>query len=142
MSIAERLSPDRRHLVRGLLLAGLLLASAIPAPQLALGPARAQDQNAAPRFSTLRAVNLARMRAESLNGGLIVYRPQRCMYEENGGACLVSSNANGIVFRFLGGPPGWQEQNQAPTVETEILISADGRQVLEVLYNGTPRPAN
>jgi hypothetical protein len=46
------------------------------------------------------------------------------------------------VFRFLGGPPGWQEQNQAPTVETEILISADGRQVLEVLYNGTPRPAN
>ncbi len=141
MTSAELPGRDRRYFVRGLVLAGLLLAPAIPAPQLALGPARAQEQNAAPRFSTLRAVNLARMRAESLNGGLIVYRPQRCMYEDNGGPCLVSSNANGIVFRFFGGPPGWQEQNQPPTVESEILISADGRQVLDVLYNGKPRSA-
>jgi hypothetical protein len=141
MTSAELPGLDRRYFVRGLVLAGLLLAPAIPAAQLALGPARAQEQNAAPRFSTLRAVNLARMRAESLNGGLIVYRPQRCMYEDNGGACLVSSNANGIVFRFFGGPPGWQEQNQPPTVESEILISADGRQVLDVLYNGKPRSA-
>ncbi len=138
MSFVDVHGPDQRHFVRGLLLAGLLLAPAIAVPQLAIAPARAQEQNA-PRFSTLRAVNLARMRAETINGGLIVYRAQRCMFEDNGGPCLVSSNANGIVFRFLGGPPGWQEQNQPPTVESEILVSPDGRQVLEVLYNGKPR---
>jgi hypothetical protein len=93
-------------------------------------------------ISTLRAVNLARMRAESINGGLIVYRAQRCMFEDNGGPCLISRDANGLLFRFLGGPPGWQEQNQPATLETEILISPDGRQVLNVVYNGKPRPTN
>ena len=140
MTSAELPGRDRRYFVRGLVLAGLLLAPCIPASQLGLRPVRAQAQSAPP-FSTLRAVNLARMRAESINGGLIVYRAQRCMFEDNGGPCLVSSNANGIVFRFFGGPPGWQEQNQPPTVESEILISADGRQVLDVLYNGKPRSA-
>lgn len=142
MNPVDHRGPDQRHLVRGLLLAGLLLAPVVVVPQLAITPARAQQQQYQPRFSTLRAVNLARMRAETINGGLIVYRAQRCMFEDNGGRCLVSSNANGIVFRFLGGPPGWQEQNQPATVESEILISADGRQVLEVLYNGKPRQLN
>ena len=141
MNSVDHRGSDQRVLVRGLLLAGLLLAPAVALPQLAIAPARAQQQSAPP-FSTLRAVNLARMRAETINGGLIVYRAQRCMFEDNGGPCLVSRNANGIVFRFLGGPPGWQEQNQPPTVESEILVSADGRQVLEVLYNGKPRPLN
>ena len=139
MTVVKRLGSDRRNLLRCLLLTGLLLAPAVAAPQLVPAPARAQEQSGAP-FSTLRAVNLARMRAETLNGGLIVYRPQSCMYEDNGGPCLIRRDANGLLFRFLGGPPGWQEQKQSATLETEILISPDGRQVLDVVFNGKPRP--
>ncbi|MDM7954550.1 MAG: hypothetical protein QUV07_15225 [Cyanobium sp. CZS 25K] len=86
-----------------------------------------------------RAVNLARMRAEVINGGLGVYRAASCMYERSGGACLVSADADGLRFRFFGGPPGAQELGQPPTLESDILISPDGRSVLEVLYNGPPR---
>ena len=128
----------RRPHLRGLVLAALLLTPALVALPLNLTPAHAQDQSGG-TFSTLRAVNLARMRAETLNGGLIVYRAQRCMFEENGGSCLISRTANGMLFRFLGGPPGWQEQKQNATLETEILISPDGRQVLDVVFNGKPR---
>jgi hypothetical protein len=141
MTSTHAFDAKRPHRFRGLLLAALLLAPAVPLAQLGLAPAQAQEQGTQP-FSTLRAVNLARMRAESINGGLLVYRAQHCMFEDNGGPCLISRDANGLLFRFLGGPPGWQEQNQPPTLETEILISPDGRQVLNVLYNGKPRPTN
>jgi len=141
MTSTHSFGAKRLHRLRSLLLAALLLAPAVPQAPLGLAPAQAQEQGAQP-FSTLRAVNLARMRAESINGGLIVYRPQRCMFEDNGGPCLISRDAYGLLFRFLGGPPGWQEQNQPATVETEILISPDGRQVLNVVYNGKPRPMN
>jgi hypothetical protein len=86
-----------------------------------------------------RAANLARMRAEALNGGLSRYRAQSCMHDRGGGPCLVSSSAKGLRFRFLGGPPGWQQFNQPASVETEILIAPDGRQVLQLIYNGPPR---
>ena len=141
MTSTHGFGAERHHLLNGLLLAGLLLAPAVPVAPFGLAPAHAQAVGTQP-FSTLRAVNLARMRAESINGGLIVYRAQRCMFEDNGGPCLISQSANGLLFRFLGGPPGWQEQNQPPTLETEILISPDGRQVLQVVYNGKPRPTN
>jgi hypothetical protein len=141
MTSTHSFGAKRLHRLRSLLLAALLLAPAVPQAPLGLAPAQAQEQGAQP-FSTLRAVNLARMRAESINGGLIVYRPQRCMFEDNGGPCLISRDAYGLLFRFLGGPPGWQEQNQPATVETEILISPDGRQVLNMVYNGKPRPMN
>ncbi|MEI6030938.1 MAG: hypothetical protein WCQ20_07210 [Synechococcaceae cyanobacterium ELA739] len=142
MTSTHSCGAKRLHRLRGLLLTALLLAPAVPLAPLGLAPAQAQEQGAQQPFSTLRAVNLARMRAESINGGLIVYRAQRCMFEDNGGPCLISRDANGLLFRFLGGPPGWQEQNQPPTLETEILISPDGRQVLNVVYNGKPRPTN
>jgi hypothetical protein len=90
-------------------------------------------------FQRGRAVNLARMRAEVINGGLRVYRPATCMYERSGGDCLVRSDAQGHLFRFYGGGPGWAQLGQPPTLETEILISPDGRNVVSVLYNGPPR---
>jgi hypothetical protein len=80
------------------------------------------------------------MKAERLNGGLTVYRPAACMYNRAGGDCLVSGDAQGYVFRFLGGPPGWQILNLPPTVETELEVSPDGRGVVRVIYNGPPRP--
>jgi hypothetical protein len=80
------------------------------------------------------------MYAERLNGGLNVYRPELCMYNRGGGDCLLKGDAGGYVFRFLGGPPGWQVLRLPPTAETEIEISPDGRSVLKVIYNGVPRP--
>jgi hypothetical protein len=90
-------------------------------------------------FQRGRAANLARMRAEVINGGLGVYRPALCMYERSGGNCLVRADAEGFLFRFYGGVPGWAQLGLPPTVETEILVAPDGRSVLSVVYNGAPR---
>lgn len=100
-------------------------------------PVQAQDPSS--QFGRLRAVNMARMRAEAINGGLGQYRTASCMFEQGGGACLVFRNEQGFIFRFLGGPPGWQQTGKAPTVESEIQISPDGREVMQVIYNGPVR---
>ena len=90
-------------------------------------------------FNLQRATNLARMKAEKLNGGLNVYRPAACMFDRAAGNCIVESSDQGILFRFQGGPPGWQQLNLPATVETEIRVSPDGRSILAVVYNGTLR---
>ena len=87
-----------------------------------------------------KAANLARMRAESLNGGLGQYRAASCMYETGAGSCLESISDDGFLFRFQGGAPGWQQQTPPnPTIETSVLVSRDGDQILEVSYNGAIR---
>lgn len=93
-------------------------------------------------FSAVRALNLARNLAVQQNGGLSLYRPAQCMFQtaDAGNECLVSMDEDGFVFRFLGGIPGWEQFQMPASVETEVRISADGRTVEEVLYNGPPRP--
>ena len=87
-----------------------------------------------------KAANLARMRAESLNGGLGQYRAASCMYETGAGSCLESVSNKGFQFLFQGGAPGWQQQTPPnPTIETSVLVSRDGDRILEVSYNGTIR---
>jgi hypothetical protein len=123
--------------------AAMLLSPGLLAGGLALqAPLVAQAQADAPvPFSAVRALNLARNTAIQSNGGLNVYRPAQCMYEtaSAGNQCLISNTNNGYLFRFLGGAPGWQQLDLAPSVETEIRISSDGRTVLGVDYNGAPR---
>ena len=89
----------------------------------------------------IRALNLARNTAVTDNGGLTVYRPAPCMFQTNtgGGDCLIQNNADGYTFQFLGGQPGWPEDNSQPTTETEIKIAPDGYRVDSVIYNGAPR---
>jgi hypothetical protein len=94
-----------------------------------------------PVMAGLRAANLARMQAERLNGGLGVYRTAACMHSNRGADCLIRRDGEGFLFLFRGGPPGWQQLGQPPTVETEILISPDGTRVERVIYNGPPRAA-
>jgi hypothetical protein len=91
--------------------------------------------------SNLRAVNLARNWAVENNGGLSVYRPAACMFNESdgGGSCLIQTNNPGYTFRFLGGAPGWQQEGLRPTTETDITVSPDGRTITNVGYNGAPR---
>jgi hypothetical protein len=98
-------------------------------------PSRSQSEGSAP----LRAVNMARMKAETLNGGLQVYRAAACMHQQSGGSCLIRSSSAGYVFRFYGGGPGWQQLGLPPTMETEILVAPDGRSIREVIYNGPIR---
>ncbi len=129
-------------LSRGLLAGSLASASLIASSMPLLMPQPAQSQADAPvPFSAVRALNLARNTAIQSNGGLSVYRPAQCMYEtaSGGNQCLISNTNDGYLFRFLGGAPGWQQLDLAPTVETEIRISSDGRTVLGVDYNGAPR---
>jgi hypothetical protein len=86
----------------------------------------------------MRAANLARMSAEVLNGGLGQYSPADCMHQGGGGSCLISNTANGYLFRFLGGAPGWASRRDAATIETVVLIAPDGKS-LKVQYNGPVR---
>lgn len=91
--------------------------------------------------ANVRALNLARNWAITNNGGLSVYVPAACMFEtgNGGGSCLVQADDGGFRFRFLGGSPAWQVEGRSANRETEIQISADGRTVLDVPYNGVPR---
>ena len=113
-----------------------LLASPLA---LSTGPAQAQV-DAEVSFARVRAVNLARDTAVKLNGGLTVYRPAKCMFDTSlgGGNCLIRRDDQGFRFRFLGGAPGWQQLGLPPTWDTEILVSADGRQVVQVVFNQPP----
>jgi hypothetical protein len=90
-------------------------------------------------LSQIRAANLARMQAERINGGLTNYFTANCMHQKGGGSCMVNAGPNGYLFDFLGGPPGWEVNQQAATRETRILISPDGTSVVNVEYNGAPR---
>jgi hypothetical protein len=90
-------------------------------------------------LSQIRAANLARMEAERLNGGLSQYFTADCMHQKGGGSCMVNAGPNGYLFNFLGGPPGWEVNRRAATVQTRILISPDGSSVVNVEYNGAPR---
>jgi hypothetical protein len=112
-------------------LASILVASPFAAPALAQRP-----------LNEIRALNFARNTGVSINGGLTVYRPQACMFTTSAqtNPCLIRSDEQGFVYRFLGGPPGWQAEGLAPTVETEILVAPDGNTLVKVLYNGPPRP--
>ena len=98
-------------------------------------PARAQSNGS----SSMRAANMARMKAETLNGGLQVYRAAACMHQQGGGPCLLKSTSEGYLFRFYGGGPGWQQLGSKPTVETEIFVAPNGRSIQQVIYNGPPR---
>ena len=118
--------------------AAALAASLLISSGLSSSPARAQVT-----FSAVRALNTARNLAVQQNGGLSVYRPAQCMFQtaDAGNECLVSMGEGGFVFRFLGGVPGWEQFQMPASVETEVRISADGRTVEELIYNGAPRPA-
>jgi hypothetical protein len=122
----------RAHLNAALVLTMGLASVAMAGAVL---PSRSQSEGSAP----LRAVNMARMKAETLNGGLQVYRAAACMHQQSGGACLIRSSSAGYVFRFYGGGPGWQQLGLPPTVETELLVAPDGRSIREVIYNGPVR---
>lgn len=115
----------------------LALAAAVGLTVLGGSSARAQLGG-----DLQRATNLARMTAEKLNGGLSQYFAANCMHSRDGGSCLINSNDQGFTFRFLGGPPGWEVNHQAATVETQILVAPSGQQVVQVQYNGAPRPGN
>ena len=117
----------RIPMLKPLLTAGLLLA-ATASSALAQVPA-----------SQVRAANPARMEAERLNGGLSNYFTANCMHRSGGGDCLVEDNANGYLFNFLGGAPGWEVNQQPATVQTKILIGPEGNRVKQVIYNGAPQ---
>mgnify|MGYP001551294326 CR=1 FL=1 len=108
---------------------------------IALHPASLQAQtNGSLPLAQPKAANLARMRAESINGGLSLYRADRCMYQTGAPDCLLSKTNQGFLFRFKGGAPGWQQATPPdPSLETEVLVSPNGDQILGVPYNGPIR---
>ena len=88
---------------------------------------------------TQRAFNFARMRAETLNGGIGKYQAQSCMYSHDSSKLCLIDESNGYTYRFFGGAPGWEVLKQPPSKETVIRIFIDGKIQSEVIYNGSPR---
>lgn len=147
-----------RSLVLHCLWSGVLFSAAASPPALAQTQSQTQTQ-AKPQSTGVdqtfdrierlqqqaaarqRAINLARNTVVRLNGGLTRYMPAACMFASGGrdNSCLLQQNSQGFLFRFNGGAPGWQQQNLAPTFSSEVRIAADGRSVLEVIYNGPLR---
>jgi hypothetical protein len=121
-----------------LLVAALSLGAALP---LSLGGALPPPVQAQVPLNEVRALNFARNTGIGINGGLIAYRPQACMFSTSAATnpCLIRSDSKGFLYRFLGGPPGWQSTNQPAPIETELLVAPDGRSLVKVLYNGPPR---
>ncbi|WP_193813892.1 hypothetical protein [Cyanobium sp. LEGE 06143] len=117
----------------------LLLVSAAIALSSTAGT-RALAEERIP-VEAVRAINLARTYVVRLNGGLEVYRPAQCMFAtaSKSTPCLISTDGEGFLLQFMGGPPAWQQTDSPPTMETEIRISPDGTEVVEILYNGEPR---
>lgn len=71
-----------------------------------------------------RAINLARGTAVSINGGLSQYRPSTCMFASAmGNPCITRSDSQGIVFTIPGGPPGWEQNDEEPSVVTVVVIA-------------------
>ena len=101
----------------------------------ASAPSSSIDSVKTSRSERQRAVNLARSAVVRLNGGLSVYRPDKCMFSSQAKGCLIKSDSSGFLFVFDGGRPGWQQLGLAPTYQTKILVSPDGRSVSRIVYN-------
>ena len=112
--------------VKRFLLLGALVVGAHAQPAMAQEEAREFVPTA-----SKRAINLARGTAAAANGGLRLYHPARCMYvSPTKNPCLIKRDANGLTFRFLGGPPGWEVLGLSPTVESIVVIAPDGKSVI------------
>ena len=106
-------------------------------------PQGGMPSNATPRsFSSIdarsiqRSVNLARDTAIRINGGLSQYRPAGCMFKgSDQNPCIARSGPQGILFEIPGGPPGWEEARALPSIMTVLLISPDGRSLLQTISN-------
>jgi hypothetical protein len=105
-------------------------------------PSTTTPSTPAPSTSTIdplaarRAINLARGTAVSLNGGLSQYRPGACMFASTkNNPCITRADSEGIEFTIPGGPPGWEQNGDQPSTITVVVISADGRSVLNSRNN-------
>jgi hypothetical protein len=138
--------PATPSIRRGALLAAALISVALPT--LPSRPLWAQAQvgtaiegaSRLPASRLQKAVTMARSTVERRHGGSAAYSPSDCLQRSDGGDCLIEDGEEGFVFRIPGGPPGWQEAGQRPSRETVIRISLDGSQLVQVLYDGSPRP--
>ena len=93
-------------------------------------------------FAARRAINLARGVATRRNGGLRIYRTGICMYESaSNNPCLVFAGPEGFEFKIPGGAPGWEQSTGSPSVVTRILVSANGRSVLQIDQTLAGKPA-
>lgn len=116
-----------------------VLVSVMMTVQPFFTPEHSRAQTGAMPVAQTRAANLARLRAESINGGLAQYRADRCMYSTGAPDCLVEASPAAYIFRFKGGAPGWQQRNPGtPSVVTTVTVSADGESIRSVSNHNLP----
>jgi hypothetical protein len=115
-------------------------AADITTTQVSCRPIAANDSDREPQgLAARRSINLARGTAVKLNGGLSAYRPASCMFAgATDNPCLTIEDG-AFLFNIPGGPPGWEQTGDPPSVQTILKIAADGRSVLDEVYNGPPQ---
>ncbi|TCD58356.1 hypothetical protein CWE16_00720 [Synechococcus sp. BS55D] len=113
--------------------------SCTPGEAPAPGNASVPDSSPNDPLAARRSINLARDTAIRLNGGLSAYRPASCMFAGAAGNPCLSRENGDFIFNIPGGPPGWEQSGDAPSIQTILKIAADGRSVLNELYNGPPQ---
>ena len=79
--------------------------------------------------------NFARIRAESLNGGIQNTCAQSCKHSRQASKKYLISDENGYIYRFLGGVSFWEHLKLPPSVEIKILVHSDGGTKAELIYN-------
>ena len=124
--------------MKRLFLLGALVVAAHAQPVMA----QQKSRELVPTASK-RAINLARGTAAKSNGGLRLYHPARCMYgNPTNNPCLTKRDASGFEFRFMGGPPGWEVLGLPATVESMVLVSPDGKSVIQEQHQAIGAGAN
>ena len=125
-----------KRLLLPLLSVGALAWASVPSQ------AQQESRELVPTASK-RAINLARGTAAKSNGGLRLYHPARCMYgNPTNNPCLTKRDASGFEFRFRGGPPGWEVLGLPATVESMVLVSPDGKSVIQEQHQAIGAGAN
>ena len=66
-----------------------------------------------------------------ISGGLMLTSP--AMAQEDG---------TGFEFKFQGGPPGWEVLGLPATVESMVLVSPDGKSVIQELHQAIEAGSN
>ena len=77
-----------------------------------------------------------------MEGCAFITPPAACLKTRPTTPCLAQQDGNGFEFKFQGGPPGWEVLGLPATVESMVLVSPDGKSVIQELHQAIEAGSN